>query len=298
MSDYLHNLVARTFSLEAGVRPQLRSAFEPAPLHGGFSVSVDSESETMFESISSAPRTSPAPLPLIVSTPVERIPSQESLNVTPEKSPRRDEPPPPPTDRVPSMKVKVLQPVIDAPPGSIRENSRAVSSPAVASRPDSIPMPRHLRTAPRSDTVHPAAAVVPHQTVETKEPRVEGIASIAIRSLAPAATVFSPSPLSVPTSDAPSPAAEARSQTVESEERRSERFAVAAIRPVARAAPAFSPSLPPAMAPPPPTIHVTIGRVEIRAVTTSAPTARTTLPATSPKISLDDYLKQRNGGRA
>lgn len=297
MSDYLNHLVARTLSPEAGVRPQLRSAFDPASLRGGFAVSADFESETMVESISSARGTSPAPLPLIVSAPIERIPSQESPNVAPEKSPGRGEPPPPPTDREPSMKLTVLQPVIIAPPDSIPENSRAVSTPPSTSRPDPIPVPRHLRTAPKSDTVHPAPAVVPHPTVESEEPRSERIALVAIRSVAPAATVLSPSPSVAPTSDMPRPAAGAiRSQTVESEERRSERFAVAAIRPVASAAPVFSPSLPPAVAPPPPTIHVTIGRVEVRATTTTTTAgsrAKATLP---PVMSLEEYLGRRATG--
>lgn len=45
-----------------------------------------------------------------------------------------------------------------------------------------------------------------------------------------------------------------------------------------------------------PTIQVTIGRVEIRAAVASAVSARKT-SARSPAMNLDDYLKQRNGGR-
>lgn len=44
-----------------------------------------------------------------------------------------------------------------------------------------------------------------------------------------------------------------------------------------------------------PTIQVTIGRVEIRATVASTPTRKT--PTQSPVMSLDEYLKQRNGGR-
>lgn len=44
-----------------------------------------------------------------------------------------------------------------------------------------------------------------------------------------------------------------------------------------------------------PTIQVTIGRVEIRAVVASASARKT--PARSPAMNLDDYLKQRNGER-
>jgi len=44
-----------------------------------------------------------------------------------------------------------------------------------------------------------------------------------------------------------------------------------------------------------PTIQVTIGRVEIRA--TVAPTPTRKAPTHRPTMSLDEYLKQRNGSR-
>ncbi|WP_320045523.1 hypothetical protein [uncultured Desulfobacter sp.] len=46
-----------------------------------------------------------------------------------------------------------------------------------------------------------------------------------------------------------------------------------------------------------PTIQVTIGRVEVRAVTPPAPPARPPRPAPAPSLALDDYLKQRREGR-
>ncbi len=60
------------------------------------------------------------------------------------------------------------------------------------------------------------------------------------------------------------------------------------------------PQLAPAsQAPPVPTIRVTIGRVEVRAVMPPAPPPPARLPAaTGLTLSLDDYLKQRKeGGR-
>jgi len=47
----------------------------------------------------------------------------------------------------------------------------------------------------------------------------------------------------------------------------------------------------------PPSIHVTIGRVEVRAVMPSV-AAPKPAPPSGPKLSLEDYLKQRNGGRS
>lgn len=60
--------------------------------------------------------------------------------------------------------------------------------------------------------------------------------------------------------------------------------------------PAVFPSIPLPSSSEPRAIHVTIGRVEVRAI--MAPTAppKAAAPPT-PKISLEDYLKQRNGGR-
>lgn len=52
---------------------------------------------------------------------------------------------------------------------------------------------------------------------------------------------------------------------------------------------------PASASPAPPTIHVTIGRIEVRATAASAPLPRK--PAPLPGMSLDEYLKMRNGGR-
>jgi hypothetical protein len=47
-----------------------------------------------------------------------------------------------------------------------------------------------------------------------------------------------------------------------------------------------------------PTVHVTIGRIEVRAITPLSPPAPSAAPAQpGPQLSLDDYLKQRSGER-
>lgn len=45
-----------------------------------------------------------------------------------------------------------------------------------------------------------------------------------------------------------------------------------------------------------PVIRVTIGRIDVRAVTQAAPPARRATPP-APKLSLEDYLRARNGGK-
>jgi hypothetical protein len=56
-------------------------------------------------------------------------------------------------------------------------------------------------------------------------------------------------------------------------------------------------AIPPAVAAPPPpepTIHVTIGRVEVRATPPAA--ADAPAPAAPAVVGLDDYLRRRGGG--
>jgi hypothetical protein len=56
------------------------------------------------------------------------------------------------------------------------------------------------------------------------------------------------------------------------------------------AAPSHQPSAPPA-------IHITIGRVEVRAVAPAAAAVAAPRAAGRPRLSLEDYLKERSGGR-
>ena len=46
-----------------------------------------------------------------------------------------------------------------------------------------------------------------------------------------------------------------------------------------------------------PTIKITIGRVDVRAITPAQPTPRRAPATRGPALSLDDYLKQRSGGQ-
>jgi hypothetical protein len=54
---------------------------------------------------------------------------------------------------------------------------------------------------------------------------------------------------------------------------------------------------PPALAPPSPEIKITIGRVDVKAVMPVQPAARSQPPARFAPTSLDDYLRERSGGR-
>ncbi len=75
--------------------------------------------------------------------------------------------------------------------------------------------------------------------------------------------------------------------------------ATRAERPLPLAAPPMAAVQPPGpgpAAPPPQVIHVTIGRIEVRAAAApTAPEPRRTSPA-QPRVTLEDYLRRRNGG--
>jgi hypothetical protein len=49
--------------------------------------------------------------------------------------------------------------------------------------------------------------------------------------------------------------------------------------------------------PAPPTIHVSIGRIEVRAVTAPAPQQQRPAAPAPPKLSLDEYLRAQNGAK-
>jgi hypothetical protein len=128
-----------------------------------------------------------------------------------------------------------------------------------------------LKPAPRPLAAKPAITPAPAATV-----RIE----------APAARTLAPKPAVAPASVTPSPAGGLRIETP-------------AIRPTPTArAPRFGPpiSLPTAKEPPP-TINVTIGRIEVRATSASVPPARKSV-APAPAMKLEEYLRQRSAGGA
>ena len=84
MSDYLQHLVARTLSSEVSVRPQLRSAFEPVPFQGNFTLPADFDSRVETESLSDLKQNVPAPF--------ERAPGRESSDTELKAFPVRDKP--------------------------------------------------------------------------------------------------------------------------------------------------------------------------------------------------------------
>jgi hypothetical protein len=61
--------------------------------------------------------------------------------------------------------------------------------------------------------------------------------------------------------------------------------------------PVLQPEVRAMMSTPAPTIQVTIGRIEVRAITPVAPSPQPRSAPSTPRLSLHDYLKARNGGK-
>ncbi len=268
------------------VRPRPVSLFEPLP------------------GLATPPFALPAEITLESSAPAESLPDQ-----SPEPAPlpaagagvpqaQHPAPTPPPG----------LRPVPHpAPPAQLAAHGRPVPAPAAGE----TPATRHAQEAavpvhgpPRQPrVVEPAVPTSPPRTVEGSgtgpEPRRH---AATVVPAAPAVPARAPSMQPLATQRAPLPQRQAGSEgEAEAPRRRPEVSGRAAAPepiapPVRRAAARELPGQTQrAAAPEPaPTIQVTIGRIEVRA----APAAPApTKAGQRPLLSLDEYLRRRNGGR-
>jgi hypothetical protein len=256
MSDYLGNLIARTFSSAVPVRPQLGSLFEPA------SVSRETMSWPKFEQesfVERPPTTGRSEKTPSMPTPRQSV-LREPRQTVPEISPAR----------------KILKPGQEselAPPPTSVPGQSTVQKPSRIFSP--LPPP------PREDK--PSNSTLPKSDI-IKSPLLEVVSSASHQvTVREEAGSFQPAivlnPVAMP----------------EPRERESPtRSAGHAIVPTIRAMPPVAP-LTPAPATPPPTINVTISRVEVRAMPATA--QQSARPKPAKVLSLEDYLRQRaNGG--
>jgi hypothetical protein len=166
-------------------------------------------------------------------------------------------------------------------PQPLPSSAAQLSSPAIQPAPEPAPQrlvieqtivlePSHsadpLRPAPSPQVVE-QPRVVPAAAGAQPTPPSHSQSMMAQPSVLPAASIIQPARRSMPATNVPS----ARRST------------------------------PPTVAPQPaattePTIHVTIGRIEVRAAPPPTPAARPR-SAPVPAMSLDDYLRERGGGR-
>jgi hypothetical protein len=258
MSDYLGNLIARTFASAVPVRPQLASLFEPAPVSREKLSRPKFEQENFMERPPTTGRSE-----RVVPMPMRRQSVlREPMQTVPEISPAR----------------KILKPGPESElallPTSVPGQSNVQKASRIFSR---LPPPLTLREDKPSNSTRGRSDII-------KSPLPEVVASVSYEGIVrEEAGSFQPATALKPV--AISERRERESLT---------RSTPQAIVPTIRALPPFAP-LSPARAPPP-TINVTIGRVEVRAM--PPPAQQRARPKPAKVLSLEDYLRQRaNGGR-
>ena len=253
MSDYLTNLVTRTLSPEAVVRPRLPSLLEPPP--EGPTTTEEARLEEL--SPSSANRSEPTLTRRV------RPPAPEgrttSLLAPPARQLQPTPVPVPPVPR-PSPPTENVTPPRPAQPAVIRPQLRETPGESL------LPAPPRNVSEPR-----------PPAALEASSLRLGNVPDEARE-------------------EQPPPAAADRGPP-----------AVPTVQPALRTPFAGQPSLRPPAAPADrvrdqpgeaaPVIRVTIGRIDVRAVLPPAPPAPRPAAPTGPVLSLEEYLKQRDGGR-
>ncbi|MCX6922910.1 MAG: hypothetical protein NT154_06830 [Verrucomicrobia bacterium] len=258
MSDHLSHLAERAGSAPAGVRPALPSRFEPVKAGGAFtSLSTARITDPLFETEHDLPPSGEA--------------SEKGQSV-------HDR-----TASIQSILATAFTPAtpVKGEPATERTSADLVRSPAAEPAMRAFAAESQAVVEPTAESPHKQPAVWPRTTQPaelTQRQPIVGDAKPA--SHPPASAERTPAthraaPLLIP-AIAPIPRA------------------ALASRESARAETAFVTD---ADSSPAPTIHVTIGRVEVRAI---MPAAQFTPPParSAPKLSLDDYLRSRNGAGA
>jgi hypothetical protein len=268
VTRFATRIVERARGASAAVRPVLPSRFE-----AGLSARAAAEPllETEVEAPARAPRERPPALAPAAREPPTPPPDPQQLSA-PER--RAHEP----RELVNDISRTVKEEIHDV--ERVRETlieERAPRTPELRAvreieMPARAPPPQRL-----SRDEHRPSPRLPTAPAELRVERVE-------HSAPP--TLFTPpeqrpmlSPARVVPIEAPRP-----------REKRSESRAIAppiAARPAQR----------PAVEPEPPVIHVSIGRIEVRAVAPAAPTPQRPRPPLEPRLSLDEYLRRRDGER-
>ncbi len=269
MNDFLSHLVAKSVGATDVILPRPASLFETAvpgtAVPGTAVTTADAanfEEETILESSPAKPR--------------RRASARPSSTITPSLSPAED-----------TAHSMMMPPAVSASPAP----ERLPLQPGTARPPHRPVSPETEATLPPAPAITPLMAervitetrlVERAEPPQTRPPKAEQPATVP-----PITTIPAPAPSSSgPLLDRERSAA-------------TQKIIVTKTRPFTPPqTPAPLPSPPPAAAaaPPAPAIHVTIGRVEVRAT----PPAAKERPhrSQSPVMSLDDYLRQRAKGEA
>jgi hypothetical protein len=286
MSDYLNNIVVRTLGLAPVVQPRLSSLFEPLPLAPGdgsipsFEGETTGRYESLRNSTSEVPGRTLVPHAADMQPPMTREPKYRGIDRAVSKADEAD------TQEQPVDTV-------------IRHSTINPSAPLINPR---MGLSSLLS---KSDSEGLRFQSLTHEPQEPHEPQVNPPA-FAERE----ANGLENSPHRAPRlpetaaglpdqTRAPSPNAHDRAQPVMARTTQKSSAAIAVTQPnrlpVSQARKAFAqPTLASEV---PPTISVTIGRVDVRAIFAQPQAPRVSRDRQPAATSLDEYLKQRNEGR-
>lgn len=269
MSDYLSHIAERASPTPAAVRPALPSRFEPVKTGGAFAaVSSTRETEPIFEiEHDSQPANETGDKNQSIRdrvTAMQSIWTAATISTTPQKREATTNQTSSELDRV-----RVAEPAVRVFAGK----SPTVAVPAAESlhqEPAVWPRTAHPPTSARRQPIAEGDANPASDPLIRAEPKPATLRVVQTPTTAtPAGHLLIPPGALVPRA----PAARRESATAKT-----------AFATKAEASPA-------------PAIYVTIGRVEVRAI---LPAVQATQPParSAPKLSLDDYLRSRNGGGA
>lgn len=282
MSPFLSGLIERASGAAPMLERRTRSLFEPEPGAAATPVSTAMESSETVESppplLSPATRSNQA-VPA-VPTPAARAAAE---NTGPDPAPPRRRraapaieaaavgsepapvPLPPPALKPATLRTR-FEPRADAAP--LEHPPAAVAAPPVTSVLKAKPMAAPAVVEPHTPVEKPALRREPRKPEAGEDP------SLRLRAL----TRPRPEPAALPQTAHPVPESQR---------------AVAPSVLLARVAQRSLPQAEPANQPPP--VHISIGRVEVRAASGAPERSRERKPG-GPRLSLDDYLRGRNGG--
>jgi hypothetical protein len=287
MSDFLSDLLDRAWGRAPVLQRRRPSRFEAHDGRDGqLSAPVNRISEDPVAAVEAVPDVADAPGPLQRTDPV--APRQRSRPAVSEVNERPEEP------------TAALHRLAPDPPSQVpAPEPRQVPGAA----PAEPPAARRVEAIERRVSRPRARAELAPETSRSDEPSAIDRATSTPAGQSPGARPGSAGPLAVsadrdgqrdvqqgrPQDNSPGP------PPVRPETPSGARWSEPTLRP---ATPLAHPSHAPVArhAPPEPTIQVTIGRIEVRAVSApSSPTARAGRVA-APKLNLEDYLKSRGGG--
>lgn len=294
MSDYLSNLVDRSLDRADVIQPRLPSLFEPAQGIGSPIAGLWQEAEPMMEVIEqSVPEARN-------SRSVERQPSPISRifnRVIHRRSSESDSNPQLPSLSIPTATIEVSQPRFQLPPEVAQTGSvdRVEPTPDLPVAIESLSLqPQKITRQIVPDNISVEQPEIASQAKSTQLLPLDHTIDNPDRSPS-----LNPTPISVwdrtdqvqesSLTTTPSQNSPRLGQRMENTAMEQMRSVIQSIEPEVVSTPDQSSV---------PTIQVTIGRIEVRAITSAPATPAANTARSKPAVmSLDEYLNQRGGGR-